>query len=112
MQLVSVSLLAAASLLASQAAGQANLVPPPPCLYNCILAYGNCALCTPSGNSQITSCIDGTCGYQDVTYAGAYYNSICSDGGYQDYAVTPTAFIAIPPTGCVKATPPKCTKKA
>ncbi|KAI4141178.1 MAG: hypothetical protein LQ340_007703 [Diploschistes diacapsis] len=85
------SLVAAALLTPILAQDLSFEVPPPTCLNNCIHQYGACNLCMPA--NVFTECIQKTCGYQDESYASAYYGSICSSGGYVSYdSGTPTDF--------------------
>ncbi|KAL8848154.1 MAG: hypothetical protein Q9221_006799 [Calogaya cf. arnoldii] len=97
------SFAAAAAVPQTNGTGLTSQVPPPPCLYACIQKYGNCAVCTPDGDAKIEACYSATCGNPPTganPYAGVYYHSICSGGGYLDYSTSPSKFVVIPPESC------------
>ncbi|KZF25394.1 hypothetical protein L228DRAFT_244223 [Xylona heveae TC161] len=93
------SLATVAGLMAHLAGAQlTNMVPPPPCLYQCLEPY----LGTPeassicASDSKIPTCCASGCSYRDISYANVYYNGICSSGSFVEFTPNGTTTITVP----------------
>lgn len=83
---------------------QSNQVPPPPCLKACMDKYP-CNTCSDDSSAAIRSCASSTCNFRDVSYADAYYNSVCNTNhGYVSQAGNSSSFVAVPAASCAAST--------
>jgi len=67
----------------------------------CLQQTPNCNTCTNAGQAVVRQCISAGCGFRDISYAGAYFGSVCgTNKGYMDFEASPHTFIAVPSIAC------------